>query len=254
MFSTPTALTLRLSASLVALSLAVPAAQAQDTEISFSFGAGLKYAPVYEGSDEYGVGPTITGGLNSLSLGGMSLGGGDGLGFSVAPSFGFVGARDAGEYSELKGFDDIDWALEVGVKLGYTWEYADVSAAVRRGFNGHEGVVGDLAANAIIRPDDRTTLRFGPRMTFANDEYAETYFSVPASATKLGRYNADGGLKSYGLEAVFHRELSDDWAIEGKLGWARLTDDFADSPITSAGRENQGSVSVTLIRAFNWRF
>lgn len=237
-----------------ALSLAASAAEAQDTHISFSFGAGPKYAPVYEGSDEYGVGPTITGGLNSLSLGGMSVGGGDGLGFSVAPSFGFVGARDASEYSELKGFDDIDWALEVGVKIGYTWEYAEVSAAVRRGFNGHEGVVGDLAANAIVRPDDRTTFRFGPRITFANDEYADTYFSVPASAAKLGRYNADGGMKSYGLEAIVHRELSDTWAIEGKLGWARLTDDFADSPITSAGSADQGSISVTLIRQFNWRF
>lgn len=254
MFRSPKATPARLSASLIALSLAVPAAQAQDNHISFAFGAGPKYAPVYEGSDEYGVGATITGGLNSLSLGGMSMGGGDGLGFSIGPSFGFVGARDADEYSELKGFDDTDWALEVGVKIGYTWEYAEVSAAVRRGFNGHEGVVGDLAANAIIRPDDRTTLRFGPRMTFANDEYTDTYFSVPASAVNLGRYNADGGMKSYGLEAIVHRELSDSWAIEGKLGWARLTDDFADSPITSAGSSNQGSVSVTLIRQFNWRF
>ena len=239
---------------LAALSLAPVAAQAEGNHISFALGGGLKFAPAYEGSDEYESGLAITGGFNSASIGGLSVGGGDTLGFSMGPSLGFVGARDADEYSELKGLDDVDWTLELGVKAGYRWDNAEVSAAVRRGFNGHEGLVGELTANAILRPDDRTTFRFGPRMTFANDEYADTYFSVPTGAANLGRYDAEGGLKSYGLEAIVHRELSDTWSIEGKLGWARLTNDFADSPVTEAGSENQGSVSVTLIRQFDWRF
>ncbi|MGY3438137.1 MULTISPECIES: MipA/OmpV family protein [unclassified Marinovum] len=243
------------SAASLALALAPAAVLAQDNHISFELGGGLNFSPAYEGSDEYKSGPSFQGGLNSLSLGGLSVGGdGESYGLSFAPSFGFVSKRDSSEYSELKGIDDVEWTVEVGLSVGYTWDYAEVSAAVRRGFNGHEGIVGDLAANAILRPGPDTTLRFGPRATFANDEYAETYFSVPSSAANLSKYSAEGGLKSVGIELIARQELSDTWAIEGKLGWERLMGDFEDSPITRAGSRDQASVGVSLIRQFDWRF
>lgn len=241
-------------APIAALALMAPAAQAQDNRIAFELGGGLAFSPAYQGSDEYRAKPAFQGALTALSFGGISAGGGDGLGFGVAPSFGLVGKRDASEFSELKGFDDVGWAVEMGVKLRYRWENAEVSAAVRKGFGGHHGVVGELAADAILRPDDRTTLRVGPRVSFANDAFADTYFSVPSSATNLAAYSADGGLESYGLSGSLRHELTDTWSIEGKLGWNRLTGDFADSPVTRAGSEDQFSASVTLIRQFDWRF
>ncbi|MCJ7871061.1 MipA/OmpV family protein [Phaeobacter sp. J2-8] len=219
-----------LVAALIALSPAL--GSAEGNHIAFELGIGTKYSPDYEGADTYKAGPTIQGGLHSLSFGGVSAGGGETTGFRISPSFGFVSARDASEHDDLKGMDDVDWALELGIQAGYTWENAEVSAAIRKGINGHDGIVGDLKANAILRPDALTTLRFGPRVTFGDDNYADTYFSVPASASNLSPYSADGGVKSYGLELIARRELTDTWAIEGKLGWHRLTNDFADSPVT----------------------
>ncbi|WP_323765086.1 MipA/OmpV family protein [Marinovum sp.] len=245
-----------LLAALAATTLAAGPATlaAQDRHLAFELGGGLAYAPAYEGSDEYSSTPSFQGSLQSLGFGSMALGGGDATGFGIAPSFGYVGARDSSDYDELKGMDDVDWTVEVGLKAKYTWDSAEVSAAVRKGFNGHEGVVADLAADAILRPDARTTIRVGPRLSLANDEYADTYFSVPAAARNLSAYSAEGGLKSVGAEISARRELTDIWSIEGSLGYERLTNDFEDSPVTRAGSRDQVRVGVSLIRQFDWRF
>ncbi|AKO98372.1 Outer membrane protein V [Marinovum algicola DG 898] len=228
------------------------AALAQSNQIAFELGGGLAYAPEYEGSEEYSSRPAFQGSLHSLSLGSLSLGGGDTTGFTIAPSFGYIGEREASDYARFRGMDDVDWTLEVGLKAKYSWDNAEVSAAVRKGFNGHEGVVADLAADAILRPDARTTIRVGPRMSLANEEYADTYFSVPNSAPNLATYSAEGGLKSVGAEISARRELTDIWSIEGTLGYDRLMNDFQDSPVTES--EDQYKASVTLIRQFDWRF
>lgn len=244
----------RLPVTALALTLLPVAGIAQDRFIAFELGGGLAYAPAYEGSDEYSSTPSFQGSLQALDFGALSLGGGEAGGFGLAPSFGFVGARDASEYDELKGMDDVDWTVELGVKAKYTWYSGEVSAAVRKGVNGHEGVVADLAADAILRPDARTTLRVGPRMTLANDEYADTYFSVPTSARNLGAYSADGGVKSVGAEISARRDLTDIWSIEGTLGYERLMNDFEDSPVTRAGSRDQVRVGVSLIRQFDFSF
>lgn len=243
-----------LRASALVLTALPAAALAQDRQIAFELGGGLAFAPAYEGSDDYEAKPRFQGRLHGLSFGGLTLGGSEARGFTIAPSFGYVGTRDASEHDELKGMEDVDWTLELGLKAKYTWDNAEVSAALRKGVNGHEGVVGELAADAILRPDPLTTIRFGPRVDFADDSYAETYFSVPGSAANLSRYSAEGGLKSVGLELSARRDLSDLWAIEGRLAYDRLQNDFADSPVTGAGSEDQVSVGVTLIRQFDWRF
>ncbi len=245
-----------LLAALAAASItSAPAALlAEGNHIAFELGGGLSYGPTYEGSDDYTSSPSFQGSLHSFGAGSMSVGGGDATGFGFAPSFGFIGKRDSSEHTALKGMDDVDWTLEVGVKAKYTWEFAEVSAAVRKGFNGHEGVVADLAADAILRPDAYTTLRLGPRVSLANEEYAETYFSVPASARNLSAYSAEGGVKSVGAEFSARRELSDTWSMEGKLAYDRLMNDFADSPVTRSGSEHQVTVGVSLIRQFDLRF
>ncbi|MBV2359672.1 MipA/OmpV family protein [Thalassococcus sp. CAU 1522] len=236
------------------LALAPAFATAQERILNFELGAGLRYAPIYEGADEYETGPTGTGSLGALQLGSINIQPGSGTGFGFAPSFRFVGERTADDTPILDGIDDVDAAFELGAKLSYRWENAEVFAAVRKGLTGHDGVVGDLGADAIIPLDAQTTLRVGPRLSFANGEYMDTYFSVPATATALAAHDADAGMKSAGIEMTLRRDISDAWAVQGTLGWSRLSDNVAESPIVKDGSRDQGSFSMMLVRKFNLRF
>ena len=105
-----------------------------------------------------------------------------------------------------------------------------------------------------MRPSARTTVRFGPRLSVADQSYMDSYFSVPVTATALPPYAASAGLKSTGLELSVRQQLSDRWAILGTLGHDRLRGDAAASPIVQAGSRDQSSISLMMIREFNLRF
>ena len=245
----------RRSTSLIALAIAlVPGlASAQDRNIQFELGLGTSLAPTYEGSDDYKAGVAMTGSLQALSLGPLQIQPGQ-LGFGLAPSFRYLSERTKDDAPVLRGIDDVDAALELGLKASYRWEYAEAWGALRKGVTGHEGVVADLGADAIIDAGSNTTLRFGPRVSFADDSYMDTYFSVPTTATRLRAYDADGGLKSYGLEMTMRHDVTEAWAVQGTLGWTQMAGDAADSPIVKAGDRDQGTISLMLIRKFDFRF
>ncbi len=242
--------------ALAALALAVaplPAA-AQERVAQFELGLGVKAAPAYEGSDEYKAGPSLGGSLDALSIGSINIQPGDDLGFGIAPSFRYLSERTASDHKILTGINDVDAAFELGAKVSYRWQGTEVFAAMRRGVTGHDGIVLDLGADAILQPAERTTVRIGPRVSLANEAYMDTYFSVPGTATNLAPYDADGGVKSYGLEMTVRQDLSDTWAIEGSLGYDRLSGQAGDSPIAKAGSRDQGTIGIMLIRKFNLRF
>ncbi|MCC1494243.1 MipA/OmpV family protein [Cognatishimia sp. F0-27] len=228
-------------------------ASAEERSLSFELGLGARVAPTYEGSDTYQTSPSFGGGLEALSLGAISIEPGDDLGFGFAPSFRVLSERTADDDKALTGIDDVDLAFELGAKVSYRWDGAEAFAALRKGVTGHDGLVMDFGADVIMTPGTRTELRFGPRMSWADDAYMDTYFSVPAGAT-LRQYDAEGGLRSYGLEMSMRYDMSDVWAVEGTLGYDRLTGSAADSPIVDAGSRDQGSVGIQIIRTFNLRF
>ncbi|PTX50710.1 MipA/OmpV family protein [Allosediminivita pacifica] len=242
-------LTLPLIASGAVL-CALPAA-AQQRQLQFELGAGAKMAPAYEGSEDYEASPSFFGSVSTLNFWFLDLSTKDGNGFAIGPSFGVVSDRDDGDHDRLEGIDDVDFALELGLKAKYRYESWEVFGAIRQGVTGHEGLVGDLGVDYIAFPSLDSEFRIGPRVTYADDEYMETYFSVPNGA-RLASYDADGGLKSYGLEMSYKQDLTEKWAVKGTVTWDRLAGDVEDSPIVQD--RDQGSVGVTLIREFDWRW
>jgi outer membrane protein len=97
----------------------------------------------------------------------------------------------------------------------------------------------------------------GPRLSFADAEYMNTYFGVtPAEAASSGRnaFEADGGLKSAGLGAKLRYEFGNDWGIEAAGSWDRLVGDAADSPIVATGSQDQFSARIGIFRTFNIGF
>ncbi|WP_425101733.1 MipA/OmpV family protein [Tropicibacter sp. S64] len=233
------------------LIVAAAPAHAQDRALAFELGLGARTAPAYEGSETYETGPSATGSVSTFRLLGLNIDKGDDLGFGFGPSFRYISERSASDHARLSGIDDVDAALEIGARVSYRWENAEVWGAVRKGVTGHEGIVADLAADAIWNVDTQTEFRVGPRLTFANDAYMDSYFDVPAGAF-LAPYSADGGLYKAGIEMTVRHDFNDTWAVEGSLGWTRLTGDAGDSPIVE--NRDSGSLGVMLIRKFDWRF
>ncbi|MFW2588577.1 MipA/OmpV family protein [Sagittula sp. SSi028] len=237
---------MRIALPLVLIASTTPAFAA---DLAFELGLGAKAAPAYEGSDEYLTGPTGTGAVTGLNLLGLTVDRGDELGFGFGPSFRYLAERDADEYDRLEGIDDVDAALELGGRISYRWDNVEVWGAVRKGVTGHDGVVGDIGSDMIRTYGQNTEVRFGPRLAFADEEYMDTYFNVPAGAS-LAEYNGDGGLYKAGLEMTVRHDFNDAWAVEGSLGWTRLVGDAGDSPVVE--NEDAGTVSIMAIRKFDW--
>lgn len=262
------ALMKRLAASLVlgASILAAPVLAADGSTYSgppvdgsdlvLVLGAGALVQPSWEGSDEIVFSPWPIVSLEYLSLGRFTLGGGPARAFSLRPSFGFRGERDDTEDARLNGIGDVDPAFELGAAASVRYGYFLANLAVRRGFGGHDGFVGEASAEIVIEPTDRWSFAFGPEVTFADDEYMDTYFGVSAAqaaASGLTPFNAGAGFKSAGLIARSRYALTDAWTLHAKASWHHLLGDAADSPIIkAAGNENQFMAGVGL--SYRFRF
>jgi outer membrane protein len=226
--------------------------------IEFELGGGGSVAPRYEGSSNYLFSPYPTFRLKRLTLpNGFQIGGGDGMGLSFYPSFNFRGARKAADTPALTGLADVDAAVELGLGVGYAAPGFKVFGEVRRGVTGHEGYVGEIGADAVARPTDRLTLSGGPRASFADGAYMDSYFSVSAAesiASGLAQFDAGSGFKSVGLEVSARYAMGENWAVESSARYDRLTGDAAASPVTGVGSRDQFGFKLGLVRHFRLDF
>lgn len=234
-----------------------PAPAPASPKFVFTLRGGVAGNPEYFGSDEYVAGPDLGFRFNYLDLGkGRTFGNPDpwaeqiGLGFGG--SFRFIQKRKTDDFDELAGLDDIDAAVELGVSVSYGGENFLAFGEVRRGFGGHEGWVGELGADAIVKPTDRLRLSVGPRVFFGDDTYSNTYFGITASeaSAALPVYELDGGMVSAGVEFGARYQINDVWGLEGAVTWEKFSDDVADSPIVKQGSDEQWGVRFGVTRVF----
>ena len=237
-------------ALLAALAVAGPVRAGAETadrplgfKISGEVGGGIAYGPAYEGASDYIASPLPLFKLHVLHIPGLlAIGGGPEREFSIAPSVRVLGAREAKDHLELAGLPDVDMAVELGLDLSYRWEWLRGFVALRRGFGGHHGVVGEAGIDGVFDVTERLRLTAGPRLGFADGEYMSRYFSVaPVDAARSGiaQFKADPGIRHVGLEATAEYALTDRWTLHGNAGWHRLVGDAAKSPITKLGDDDQ---------------
>ncbi|WP_043767802.1 MipA/OmpV family protein [Roseivivax isoporae] len=238
--------------------LPVISTQSSGPALVFTLRGGVGTAPEYFGSDEYEVVPDLGFGLRYARLGGLEFGDPDpwaaSRGFGFRGSFNYIGERDADDYDELDGLDDIDAAVELGFGVGYTERNWSVFADIRRGFGGHEAVVGEIGGDIIVRPSEALMVTFGPRLFYGADGYADTYFGVSAdeaaASPTLTEFDAEGGLLSAGVELGMRYKLNENWGIEGAVTWDQFTHDAEDSPIVRQGDRDQWGARIGLTRVF----
>lgn len=221
-----------------------------DVDLSLRLGGGAMVQPDYEGSDDYHVVPWPIISLEFLRLPGLGEFGGPSTGFSVGPSFNVQGAREEDDNPALKGLGDVDTAIELGGKISYETDVFGAFLAARRGFGGHEGVVGEAGLNVILHPTDRLSFIGGPRVSAASDTFFDTYYSVTpaqAAASGLPAYDASAGFRSVGVAGELIYNLTELMDLHLTAGWDRLVGDAAKSPIVEqAGSKEQFKVGAGL--------
>lgn len=162
----------------------------------------------------------------------------------------------AGGSTALIGMGNVKFAGEAGgfVEKQFgprrAWR---VRGEVRQGFGGHKGLVAD-ASLAYRTPIGRAIATFGPNVTAAGSQFVQTYYGVDARQslrTGLARYDAKGGIVSYGLSASFLRPLDRRSAITVFTNLDRLSGPAADSPLVrERGRRTQFTLGIGYGRRF----
>lgn len=220
------------------------------TDLSIRVGIGGLVQPDYEGSDDYEIAPWPIVTLEYFRLPGVGEFGGRTVGFAIGPSFGFVGERDQFSDPALVGLGNVDAAFELGLKAAYEVNYWGAYVALRHGFGGHEGFVGEAVVYGVWQPTNRFVLRAGPNLGFADGEYFDTYFSVSPTQSALSGlpvYSAGSGIKTVGLQANAIYSMTEKVDLHFRAGYDYLTSGAGDSPIvTTAGSRNQFTAGVGI--------
>ncbi|MFB9948963.1 MipA/OmpV family protein [Rhizobium puerariae] len=202
-------------------------------------GAGVMYAPKYEGSDEFEFVPipmiSATFGRLTIDPGGLSIDVLEANGFKVTVKGGYElgGGRDEDDSKHLRGLGDIDAGGVVGTKISYETGPLEFYASVDKTIGGSDGLVGQVGAN-ISHHYDRFIFSAGASATFADDNHMESYFGVTAAQSArsgLRQYEAGAGLKRFDIEASVTYMATEHWLVRGQAGVGFLTGDAKDSPI-----------------------
>jgi MipA family protein len=231
---------------------------------------GAISVPEYEGSSDMTVVPLIAG---EIRWGDNRYAAWDGVAgrinllnndvFEFGPAMNITLGRDKEiESLKIRRLGEIDTAVELGAFAAY-----NLKGGFREGdtvrFSGqitsdvsdvHEGVVGDLTASYRTRFGERIGVSTYTSVSFANDEYADTYFSITplgATATGLKATKVEAGVKDFSFGVTATYDLNERWSLFAMTEYSRLLGDFADSPIVALeGDDNQFSIGLGI----GWKF
>lgn len=184
-------------------------------------------------------------------------------------SFGFVVADAGGvEFGPALGFKGKRKAADIGVPLhevGFSFEIGGfaqtylapnlrVRAEARKAVSGHDGLVGEVSADYIVRDGDNWLFSVGPRVTLADATYHRAWYGITAAdsaASGLPQFRPDGGVEGLGLAAGYLRQLGKRVGISAYARYDHLVGDTGSSPyVRTAGSRSQPSVGLALSYTF----
>jgi MipA family protein len=232
-------------------------------DVDYSIGAGVGFVPDYEGSEDYAAAPVpffsaqwksgryikIDGAvlkINLLANDALSLG----------PVLQYRAERDDDvDNKRVSKMRKIDAAIEAGAFLGYKLDSWDFSIQVATDASGeHDGTLASARTGYTIKIDKGLSTRVGASVTYADDDYMDTYFSVDANnavRSGLSKYKAESGIKDIGVDWMLRYNMTGNWDIRGTLAYIALLNDAKDSPLVEdEGESGQFMASVVVIYNF----
>lgn len=176
--------------------------------------------------------------------------------FRIGPSINIEAERKAGDHAALAGLTDVPLTFEGGAFVEF-WPGSMIRtrAELRRGIGGHEGLIANLSADVVLKPDARWTFTVGPRLAIADANYMAAYFGVTqaeAVSSGLRAYDPKAGLYSAGIGSSIKYQWTENWATLGYAQVDRLVGDAKESPITERGSETQITVGVGFTYTTQW--
>jgi len=249
---------MRASLHLLLAVLALPlAAHAQEGwGVAADIGIGVETEPDWLGSEDMETSPwVIFRNFDLTAPGQAATQDGSAQGLRVSPTINWREGRDSDDGEALAGLDDIDRTIEAGVRFRYTQGPASGYLVVRKGFGGHDGLVGAVGAKYRIAPNDRLTIWPGLEGKFGNDHFTRTFFGVTeAESIRSGyeAYSPDGGFYAVGASIEARYALSPTLAVVGEAEYSRLTGDAADAPFVE--EKSQPALRIGLVNRFSLRF
>ncbi len=214
-------------------------------DIVLDLGIGAQLQPQFPSSDKYMFTPWPIAGLHFLRV--PILGevvDGKARVISIYPAYDFTGTREEDDARYLNGTGKVDWSVELGPGIAFSRGPIRAFAEVRYGLTGHNGFVGEVGVDFIANQFARFEVRGGPRLSVASDDYMDTYFGVPTTATELAPYDPSGGIKDVGLALQATYRITEKLSLRGKAEYTRYVGDAADSPIVKAGNTDEFVVGI----------
>ncbi len=229
-------------------------------------GLGPVVSPAYEGSDDYKIkaAPVISFRYRDLiqvdnNRIRVNIFGRDGFieseNFKAGPLLRLDFGRDETDSPDLAGLGNVGTSLELGAFASYTAGPVRARLRLRQDvISGHSGmtVIGDVSV-AIYR-DERLAVTGTGHMTYADNSYMDSFFSVTAAqalTSGLAAFDAGSDLKDIGISFGANYFISDTWSVLAHAGYEKIMGDAKSSPIVSVrGSSNQFTGGIFAIYTF----
>jgi outer membrane protein len=231
-------------------------------DIRVRIGLGGQVKPKFIGSDEADLAPLIRVAVARGDADFRFSAPDDGFGVNLV-RFGDLALGVAGNLQSAR--KDKDAGIAIGkvdrtVELGGFADYQlsdsfRLRAELRKGLGGHDGLVGQVGADAIVRQGDHYTLSVGPRLLLSDGRYQRAYFGVsPEAAVRTGLpvYRPSSGVYGVGLVSGLAGQIGNGpWGIVGYARYDRLVGDAGKSPfIRGYGSRDQIAGGLALSYTF----
>lgn len=217
-----------------------------------TLGIGLANVPDYEGSEDYQVVPVpivrvdwrngryvefIGSRLRANLVSGVEK-------WQAGPIINHNSGRDDVDNDRVDLLRTIDDTIEAGGFVTFDagkWEtYLEFLTDVD---DEHDGSLVTFRQSYKMPLKNRRLLTFNFSLTYADDDYMETFFGIDAdnaARSGLRTFAAEADFKDVEVSVAFLTKVSKRWNISYSLGYKRLLGDAADSPVVddegSAGR------------------
>lgn len=243
--------------------LAPGAALAQDKpDLRVRAGLGAQVKPKFLGSDEFRIAA-----LPSIDI----AKGDEEFSFDAADDGISVPLVKTGDFSFgpsanlAQGRKDKDVGAPLGrvkttIELGGFAQYQlsdtlRLRGELRKGLNGHDGLVGNVGVDKVWRDGDRYLFAVGPRVLWSDAKYQRAYFGVTpqaALASGLPAYRPGSGIHAIALQGGGNVQLGrGPFGLFGIARYDRLVGDAAKSPVVrELGSRNQWSAGLGLSYTF----
>ena len=236
-------------------------------------GLGVAYKPDYEGSDDSEGRIAPFGRYNWASGRYVSLAGTAGSenaarlkanilrkegrdGLELGPVLQYRLKRDDDvDNDKVSKMKEVDSATEAGAFIGFTsgnWS-ADVTFATDISSE-HDGSLVYFNGGYRIPVNDKFDMKLSGHVTWADDDYMETYFGVSSddsARSGLSTYSASSGIKDAGVSVTGFYRFNKSWGMAGLLGYTQMLNDAEDSPLVNdEGDEAQMKAVVAVTYTF----